>query len=134
MEVWITLNASSMWATRHATNFQPSSPALHQVDTLALCQRWSSIARDAYDTGKVKMSQPTHCYGRGRLQIMLTSSGSSTAESKLVIPMVAVILAGAVDAFHGSVDSQDEQDFFDYLMRESADYFDIFDIHLYGDL
>ena len=45
-----------------------------------------------------------------------------------------MILAGAVDAFHSSADSQDEQNFFDFLLRESADYFDIFDLHLYGDL
>ncbi|GHO76856.1 hypothetical protein KSD_46270 [Ktedonobacter sp. SOSP1-85] len=58
---------------------------------------------------------------------------------KEVDPEAMVILAGAVDAFYPSADAQHpdlqaEQDFFDYLLRESASDFDVFDLHLYGDL
>ncbi|MBO0781228.1 MAG: hypothetical protein J2P37_20610 [Ktedonobacteraceae bacterium] len=137
-EVWITLNTSSRWATRHATNFQPPSPALHPEEF------------EHFVTTLV-----THCQGRVRYWQCnneptnpLLWEGTATdyvnqlkvfsRAVKAADPDAIVVLAGAVDAFHSSADSQNpdaqaEHAFFDHLLRESADDFDAFDLHLYGD-
>jgi hypothetical protein len=133
-EVWITLNASSMWATRHATNFQPSSPALNPeeysyfISTLVKhCKRRVRYWQSENEPTNPLLWEGTAAEYANQLKVF--SQVVKAADSN-----AAVILAGAVDAFHSSVDSQDERDLFDYLLRESADYFDIFDLHLYGDL
>jgi hypothetical protein len=133
-EVWMTLNASSMWATQHATNFQPSSPALHPGEyshfVTTLVKRCKGRVR--YWQSENEPTNPLLWEGTAAdyaNQLKVFSCAVKAAD-----PNAAVILAGAVDAFESSADSQDEQNFFDYLLRESTDYFDIFDLHLYGDL
>jgi hypothetical protein len=133
-EAWITVNASSMWATRHATNFQPSSPALHPEDyshfvstLVEHCNR-----RVRYWQSENEPTNPLLWEGTAAdyaTQLKVFSQAVKAAD-----PNAAVILAGAVDVFHSSIDSKDEHDFFNYLLRESADSFNIFDLHLYGDL
>jgi hypothetical protein len=138
-DVWITLNSSSLWATRHATNFQPPSPPLHPdeyyhfVSTVVVhCQ------------GRVRYwqceNEPTNpLLWEGSVQEYANLLKVFSRAIKDADPDASVILAGAVDAFHASADAQNpdaqtEQDFFDYLLRESAADFDAFDLHLYGDL
>ena len=137
-EVWITLNTSSQWATRHATTFQPPSPALHQeefarfVSTLvAHCQ-----GRVCYWQCNNEPTNPLLWEGTAAdyaNQLKVFSRAVKAAD-----PDAIVVLAGAVDAFHSPSDSQNpdaqaEHAFFDHLLRESADDFDAFDLHLYGD-
>ena len=137
-EVWITLNSSSLWATRHATNFQPPSPAIHPeeyyhfVSTLVThckghVRYWQS---DNEPTNPLLWEGTVADYAN---QLRVFSHAVKDAD-----PDAVVVLAGAVDAFHAEAgsqnpDAQAEQDFFDYLLRESADDFDVFDLHLYGD-
>ncbi|QBD77732.1 hypothetical protein EPA93_17730 [Ktedonosporobacter rubrisoli] len=138
-EVWITLNASSLWASRHATNFQPPSPA-----------------RDPDEYQRFVTALVSHCQGRisywqceneptnpllweGTAQEYAQHLKIFSQAVKQVDPTARVILAGAVDNFHIPADAehpdaQTEQAFFDHLLRESAAYFDIFDLHAYGEL
>lgn len=137
-EVWITLNTSSQWATRHATTFQPPSPALHP-------QEFEHFV----------LTLVTHCKGRVRYwqcnneptnPLLWEGTAADYADQlkvfsravKVADPDALVVLAGAVDTFHVSADSQNpdaqaEHAFFDQLLRESADDFDVFDLHLYGE-
>lgn len=138
-EAWVTLNSSSLWATQHATNLQPPSPALHPDEYYHFV-----------------FTLVTHCKGRVRYwqsnneptNPLLWEGTAADYANQLKIfsravkdadPHAIVILAGAVDAFHASAGAQNpeaqaEQDFFDRLLRESAADFDVFDLHLYGDL
>lgn len=137
-EMWITLNTSSQWATRHATTFQPPSPALHSEEF-----------------ERFVLTLVTHCQGRVRYwqcnneptNPMLWEGTAADYADQLKVfsravkaadPKALVVLAGAVDAFHSSAgsqnpDAQAEHAFFDQLLQESADDFDVFDLHLYGD-
>jgi hypothetical protein len=138
-EAWITLNSSSLWATRHATNFQPPSPAIHPeeydhfVSTLV-----------TYCKGRVRYwqsdNEPTNpLLWEGTVADYANQLKIFSRAVKAADPDAIVVLAGAVDAFHAEADSQNpdaqaEHDFFDHLLRESAADFDVFDLHLYGDL
>jgi hypothetical protein len=138
-EVWITLNSSSMWATRHPTHFQPPSPALHPEDYARFVSQLVTHCQ-----GRVRYwqceNEPTNpLLWEGTVtdyadQLKIFSRAVKEADAEAI-----VILAGAVDAFHPTAaaqnpDAQAEQDFFDHLLRENADDFDVFDLHLYGDL
>lgn len=137
-EVWLTLNSSSPWATRHATNFQPPSPALHSDEYYHFVS-----ALVGHCKGRVRYWQ---CENEPTNPLLWEGTAADYAEQFKVFsravkdtdPNASVILAGAVDAFHASAgsqnpDAQAEQDFFDYLLRECAGDFDIFDLHLYGE-
>lgn len=137
-EAWITLNTSSQWATRHATSFQPPSPALHTEEF----ERFVSMLIN-HCTGRVRYwqcnNEPTNpLLWEGTVadyadQLKVFSHAIKTAD-----PDALVVLAGATDAFQlpansQNPDAQAEHAFFDHLLRESADDFDVFDLHLYGD-
>jgi hypothetical protein len=137
-EVWITLNTSSQWATRHATNFQPPSPALHAEEFERFVSTLVSHCR-----GRVRYWQ---CNNEPTNPMLWEGTAADYADQlkvfsravKAADPAALVVLAGAVDAFHSPADSQNpdaqaEHAFFDHLLRESADDFDVFDLHLYGD-
>lgn len=138
-EAWITLNSSSLWATRHATHFQPPSPALdpenyyHFVSTLV-----------THCKGRVRYwqceNEPTNPLLWGGTAIDYTNHLKIFSRAvKDADATAMVVLAGAVDAFltedlAQNPDMQVEQDFFDHVLRENADDFDVFDLHLYGEL
>ena len=137
-EVWITLNTSSQWATRHATTFQPPSPALHPKEFEHFV---SSLVRHC--KGYVRYWQ---CNNEPTNPMLWEGTAVEYADQlkifsrtvKGVDPGAIVILAGAVDAFYAQADesnpdAQAEHAFFDYVLRESADDFDAFDLHLYGE-
>jgi Beta-galactosidase len=132
-EVWVTVCSSSRWATEQATDFLPPSPA-------------KDIA--AYDRFVQQLVQ--HCAGRVHYwqcdnepsNVGLTWAG--TADSYLAQlramhravketdPNAAVVLGGAPYALPSSAPDSPERQFFDVLLREGRDFFDLFDLHLYG--
>ncbi|GHO90303.1 hypothetical protein KSF_003510 [Reticulibacter mediterranei] len=137
-EVWITLNTSSKWATRHATTFQPPSPALHpeEFEHFVLTLVTHCQGRVHYWQCNNEPTNPLLWEGTAAdyaNQLKVFSRAVKVAD-----PNAIVVLAGAVDAFHSSADSQNpdaqaEHAFFDHLLQESANDFDVFDLHLYGD-
>jgi hypothetical protein len=132
-EVWVTVCSSSQWATEQATDFLPPSPA-------------KDIA--AYDRFVRQLVQ--HCTGRVHYwqcdnepsNVGVTWAG--TADSYLAQlrvmhravketdPDAAVVLGGAPYALPSSAPDSAERQFFDVLLREGRDFFDLFDLHLYG--
>lgn len=138
-EAWITLNASSLWATRHATSFQPPSPALHPDEFYHFV-----FTLVAHCKGRIRYwqseNEPTNpLLWEGTVAEYAAQLKIFSRAVKAADPAANVILAGAVDSFHASTDApqdpdaQAEQNFFEYLLRASADDFDIFDLHLYGE-
>lgn len=132
-EVWITVCSSSPWATRVATDFLPPSPATDP---------------DAY--GAFVRSLVRHCAGRVRYwqcdnepsNDLLWSGTADEYVAQLATmhravreadPTAAVVLGGCgYDVLSGDEGSEPRR-FFDQVVRESRDLFDVFDVHLYGD-
>jgi len=133
-EVWMTISSSSPWATRVATAFLPPSPARDL---------------DAYHRFVHRLV--SRCAGRVRYwqcdnepsNVGLTWSG--TAEeyvAQLAVmhravrdadPDALVVLGGAPYGVPASAPDSPERRFFDVLLRDGRDHFDLFDLHLYAE-
>jgi hypothetical protein len=132
-EVWVTVCSSSRWATRQATDFLPPSPAKDP---------------DAYRRFVDRLVR--HCAGRVRCwqcdnepsNVGLTWAGTAAeyvAQLKVLHravkdadPEASVVLGGA-PALPASTPDSPERQFFEVLLRDGRDFFDLFDLHLYGD-
>jgi len=130
-EVWVTVCSSSRWATRQATNFLPPSPA---KDPGAYRRFVDRLVR--------------HCDGRVRYwqcdnepsNVGLTWAGTAAEyvaqlqvlhrAVKDTDPGAAVVLGGAPYALPASPPGSPERQFFDVLLRDGRDFFDLFDLHL----
>jgi hypothetical protein len=133
-EVWVTVSSSSRWATRQATDFLPPSPA---KDLEAYCRFVDRLVR--------------HCAGRVRYwqcdnepsSVGLLWAGTAeeyVAQLKVLYqavkeadPRAAVVLGGAPFGLPESPPDGPEREFFDLLLRDGRDHFDLFDLHLYGE-
>jgi hypothetical protein len=133
-EVWVTICSSSLWATQQPSTFLPPSPA-----------------KDAEVYYRFIRQLVEHCAGRVHYwqcdnepcNVGLLWAG--TAEDYVVQlatmyravrdadPDAAVVLGGAPFALPASPPESPERQFFDVLLRDGRDYYDIFDLHLYGD-
>jgi hypothetical protein len=133
-EVWVTVCSSSRWATRQATGLLPPSPAR---DPGAYRQFVDRLVR--------------HCAGRVRYwqcdnepsNVGLTWAGTAAEyvaqlqvlhqAVKDADPDAVVVLGGAPYVLPASAPDSPERQFFDVLVRDGRDFFDLFDLHLYGD-
>lgn len=133
-EVWVTLCSSSRWATRQSTDFLPPSPA-----------------RDPEAYRRFVAAVVQHCRGHvdywqcdnEPCNVGLTWAGSAAeyvAQLKVmyeavkeVDPGSAVILGGAPYRLPSSPQESPERQFFDELLRDGPNAFDLFDLHLYAD-
>ncbi len=131
-EVWVTVSSSSQ-ATEQATDFLPPSPAKDL---------------EAYDRFVRRLVQ--HCAGRVHYwqcdnepsNVGLTWAGTADsyiAQLRVMHSAVketdsraAVVLGGAPYALPSSAPDSPERQFFDVLLREGREFFDLFDLHLYG--
>ena len=133
-EVWVTVCSSSRWATRQATEFVPPSPAKDPEDYRRFVDR---LVR--------------HCGGRVRYwqcdnepsNVGLLWAGTAAEyvaqlevmyrAVKAADPEAAVVLGGAPFGLPESPPDSPDRQFFDVLLRDGRDHFDLFDLHLYGE-
>ena len=133
-EVWITVCSSSLWATQVATEFLPPSPA-----------------KDLHAYRDFVHRLVSHCAGRVQFwqcdnepsNVGLLWAGTASeyvAQLKVMYQAVkdvdsaaAVVLGGAPYGLPAAAPESPERGFFDVLLREGQDCFDVFDLHLYGD-
>jgi hypothetical protein len=133
-EVWVTVCSSSPWATRQATEFLPPSPAREP---------------EAYRRFVDRLVR--HCEGRVRYwqcdnepsNVGLLWAGTAAEyvaqlrefhqAVKAADPDAAVVLGGAPYALPASAPDGPDRQFFDVLLRDGRDFFDLFDLHLYGE-
>jgi hypothetical protein len=133
-EVWVTVCSSSRWATRQATDFLPPSPA---KDLEAYRRFVDRLVR--------------HCAGRVRYwqcdnepsNVGLLWAGTAeehVAQLKVMYqavkdadPDALVVLGGAPFGLPESPPDSPDRQFFDVLLRDGHDAFDLFDLHLYGE-
>ncbi|HKR69134.1 MAG TPA: hypothetical protein VJT16_09875 [Streptosporangiaceae bacterium] len=134
-EVWITLCSSSAWATRTATDFLPPSPAREQS---AYAEFVRQVVRRC--AGRVRYWQcdnepsNTDLLWNGTAQEYVGQLRTMYLAVKDADPQAAVVLGGCgYDVFSSEAGSP-QRDFFDYVTGHGQDSFDLFSIHLYGDV
>ncbi|MFL5795152.1 MAG: hypothetical protein ACJ77H_14310 [Actinomycetota bacterium] len=133
-EAWVTVCSSSRWATRQATDFLPPSPA---KDLEAYRRFVDRLVR--------------HCAGRVRYwqcdnepsNVGLLWAGTAAeyvAQLKVMYqavkdadPDALVVLGGAPFGLPESPPDSPDRQFFDVLLADGRDAFDLFDLHLYGE-
>jgi Beta-galactosidase len=133
-EVWVTVCSSSRWATRQPAEFLPPSPAKDL---------------DAYHRFVDRLVR--HCAGRvhywqcdnepsnvgllwaGTAAEYLARLKAFHRAVKEADPGAAVVLGGAPYALPAAAPDGPERRFFDQLLRDGRDAFDLVDLHLYGE-
>ncbi len=134
-EVWITLCSSSPWGTRVATDFLPPSPA-----------------RDQHAYGEFVRRIVEHCAGRVRYwqcdnepsntDLLWAGTAAEYVEQlttfyravKDADPGAAVVLGGCGYDVFSSEPGSTPRLFFDHLADAGREVFDLFSVHLYGDV
>ncbi|WP_405148621.1 hypothetical protein OG589_11745 [Sphaerisporangium sp. NBC_01403] len=133
-EVWITLCSSSPWATREPTDFLPPSPALD-------LGAYGRFVREVvgHCAGRVRYWQcdnepsNTGLLWAGTAGEYVTQLRVMYAAVKEADPAAAVVLGGCGYDVFSEGDDGEPRRFFDHLVSEGRDAFDLFDVHLYGD-
>src|SRR5256885_2870066 len=133
-EVWVTVCSSSLWATRQPTRFLPPSPA-HDLDAYGEFVR-RLVARCA---GRVRYwqcdNEPCNVglLWAGTAEEYLAQLRVMYRAVKEADPNALVVLGGAPYGLVSGAPEGPERTFFDVLLRDGRDHFDVFDVHLYGD-
>ncbi|WP_157104120.1 hypothetical protein [Nocardia kruczakiae] len=135
-EAWVTVCSSSQWGTRHPTAWLPASPAL---DT----DRYHNFVRElaAHRPGRIRFWQceiepclPLFWVGTaGEYLTQLRSFHDAVRQAD---PAALVVLGAAVPGAmlgDGPAGAHTWAQFFGEVLRDGAEYFDIFDLHPYGD-
>ena len=133
-EVWVTVCSSSPWATRQPTEFLPPSPA---TDLDAYHRFVDRLVRSC--AGRVHYWQ---CDNEPSNVGLLWAGTAAEYLAQLRVlhrvvkdadPDAAVVLGGAPYALPAAAPDGPERRFFDQLLRDGRDAFDLFDLHLYGE-
>jgi hypothetical protein len=131
-EVWVTVCSSSRWATQQATDFLPPSPAKDLDAYHRFVHRLVS-----YCAGRVHYWQ---CDNEPSNVGLLWAGTATEYVAQLQVmhravkdadPSAAVVLGGAPYGLPASAPDSLERQFFDVLLRDGRDFFDLFDLHLY---
>jgi hypothetical protein len=133
-EVWITVCSSSPWATAQPTDFLPPSPA-HDIDTY---QRFVHrlVRRCA---GRVHYwqcdNEPSNAglLWAGTAEAYVRQLRAMRHAVSDADPRAAVVLGGCGYDVLSSEPGSEPRRFFDHLLTEGRDCFDVFDVHLYGE-
>ena len=134
-ELWITLCSSSPWGTRQPTDFLPPSPALDQ-------RAYAEFVRQVvgHCAGRVRYWQcdnepsNTDLLWAGTAEEYVDQLQTMYRAVKEADPDAAVVLGGCgYDVFSSDPGSAPRQ-FFDHVAKAGRDAFDLFSVHLYGDL
>jgi hypothetical protein len=133
-EVWVTVCSSSRWATREATDFLPPSPANDPDRYYRFVHR---LVRHC--AGRVQYWQ---CDNEPSNVGLLWAGTAAEYVVQLQVmhravkdadPGAAVVLGGAPYGLPASPPDSPERRFFDVLLRDGRDVFDLFDLHLYAE-
>jgi hypothetical protein len=139
-ELWITLCSSSPWGTRQPTDFLPPSPALDRRAYAGFVRQVVRRCVDRVGAGRVRYWQcdnepsNTDLLWAGTAAEYVEQLQTMYRAVKEADPGAAVVLGGCgYDVFSSEPGSAPRQ-FFDYVAKAGRDDFDLFSVHLYGDL
>jgi hypothetical protein len=133
-EVWITLCSSSPWATRLPTDFLPPSPA-HDLSAYGEFVR--QVVRRC--EGRIRYWQcdnepsNTDLLWAGTAEEYVAQLTTMYRAVKDADPGAAVVLGGCGYDVFSSEEGSAPRRFFDHLVSAGRDFFDLFDVHVYGD-
>ncbi|MGW5057658.1 hypothetical protein ACWEQ2_10225 [Streptomyces sp. NPDC004096] len=134
VETWVTVCCSSPWATRHPSNFLPSSPAKDLEQYERFVRALVSRCRGRVDHWQCN-NEPSNT------GLLWAGTAPEYVEQLTVFhravrscdPGSAVVLGGCgYDVLSSPPDSEARR-FFDHLVEHGRDAFDLFSVHLYGD-
>jgi hypothetical protein len=134
-EIWLTVCSSSPWATRQPTDFLPPSPAKDQRAYGEFVRR---LVRHC--AGRVRYFQcdnepsNTGLLWAGTAAEYVTQLAAFHAAVKEADPSAAVVLGGCGYDVLSSEPGSEPRRFFSHLAGAGRDFFDLFSVHLYGDL
>ena len=134
-EVWITLCSSSPWGTRQPTDFLPPSPARDQRAYFEFVRRLVG-----HCAGRVRYWQcdnepsNTDLLWAGTAAEYVEQLTTMYRAVKEADPAAAVVLGGCGYDVFSSEEGGAPRQFFDYVAGAGRDAFDLFSVHLYGDL
>lgn len=133
-EVWVTVCSSSLWATRQATDFLPPSPAKDNDAYLRFVRALISRCE-----GRVQYWQ---CNNEpSNIGLLWAGTAAEYVVQLRVLhravraadPNAMVVLGGCgYDVLSSTRDGPARQ-FFDHVLAEGQDAFDLFSVHLYDD-
>ncbi|MFG3059679.1 hypothetical protein ACGFYM_13910 [Streptomyces sp. NPDC048231] len=134
VETWVTVCSSSPWATRHHSDFLPSSPAEDLEQYERFVKALVSRCRGRVDYWQCN-NEPSNT------GLLWAGTAPEYVEHLTVFhravrscdPGSAVVLGGCgYDVLSSPPDSEARR-FFDHLVEHGRDAFDLFSVHLYGD-
>ena len=134
-ELWITLCSSSPWGTRQPTDFLPPSPAR---DQRAYAEFVRQVVRRC--AGRVRYWQcdnepsNTDLLWAGTAAEYVEQLQTMYRAVKEADPAAAVVLGGCGYDVFSSEEGSAPRQFFDHVTDAGRDAFDLFSVHLYGDL
>ncbi|MBF6175795.1 hypothetical protein [Nocardia blacklockiae] len=135
-EAWVTVVSSSRWATRRATGWLPASaaldPAAYRRFVGALAGRRPGAIR--FWQCEIEPCLPLFWAGTATEYLAQLRDFHDTVKS--ADPAASVVLGGAVPGAMLGDDAAGARtwgNFFGQVLREAGAYFDIFDVHPYGD-
>jgi hypothetical protein len=139
-ELWITLCSSSPWGTRQPTDFLPPSPARDQRAYAGFVRQLVRHCADRVGAGRVRYWQcdnepsNTDLLWAGTAEEYVEQLQTMYRAVKEADPAAAVVLGGCGYDVLSSEPGSAPRQFFDHVAKAGRDHFDVFDVHLYGDL
>jgi hypothetical protein len=133
-EVWLTVCASSTWATRQPTEFNPPSPPKDPEQYAGFVRRLVERARGRVTYWQCE-NEPsnTDLLWAGTAQEYADHLRTMHAAVKQADPDATVVLGGCgYDVLASEKDSEPRK-FFDHVLATSEHSFDLFSVHLYSD-
>jgi hypothetical protein len=133
-ELWITVCASSTWATRQPTEFNPPSPPKDPAQYATFVRRLVERTR-----GKVTYWQcenepsNTDLLWAGTAQEYADHLKTMFKAVKEADPDATVVLGGCGYDVLSSDEGSEPRKFFDHVLAECRDSFDLFSVNLYSD-
>lgn len=133
-ELWITVCASSTWATRRPTTFTPPSPPKDP-------QRYAAFVRALVERTRGKVTYWQCENEPSNTDLLWAGTAPEYADHlrtmhdavKAVDPGATVVLGGCGYDVLSSDEGSEPRKFFDHVLAECRDHFDLFSVHLYSD-
>ena len=133
-EVWVTVCSSSPWGTRVPTDFQPPSPAVddaaYERFVTALVERFAGRVRYWQCNNEPSNAGLTWA---GSAEDYVHQLRIFTGAVRRAAPAARVVLGGCGYDMLSSPAGSPPRAFFETVVSEAEDSFDLFSVHLYDD-
>ncbi|MGW7531111.1 hypothetical protein [Amycolatopsis sp. NPDC054798] len=135
-EAWVTVCASSPWATRRKTRWLPASPALDLGQYRRFVAELAGRRPGAIRFWQCEIEPCLPLFWAGTAEDYVAQLGVFHSAVKAADPAALVVLGGAVPGAmlgDGAAGASTWAKFFGEVLRGGSERFDVFDIHPYGD-